>query len=107
MISCRFRLYMSPVVATFYLTNFLATDRSKDGFHWSSCSSQEYNDSYEFFQSLKGQEGSKIRVVMYEAHPKKGTFEGHKLYGIQSIQVDTRNLRPVVEKCAKAAHSPD
>ena len=27
MISCRFWLYMGPVVATFYLTNFLATDR--------------------------------------------------------------------------------
>ena len=27
MMSCRFWLYMGPVVATFYLTNFLATDR--------------------------------------------------------------------------------
>ncbi len=29
MISCRFWLYMGPVVATFYLTNFLATDRKR------------------------------------------------------------------------------
>ena len=31
MISCRFWLYMGPVVATFYLTNFLATDRLSEG----------------------------------------------------------------------------
>lgn len=99
---------MSDIKITWeFVPKSFRIETSKDGFHWSGCVSQEYNDSWEFQQSLKGQKASKVRIVMYEADPKKGTYEGHSVYGIQNVSLNARNLRPVAEKCAKAAHSPD
>lgn len=80
---------------------------SRDGSHWVTQAQADYNDKFQFHASLKGAQASMVRIKLGESHPKHGMFEGHAVFGIQDVKINTRTLRPVADKCAKAQHSSD
>jgi len=44
---------------------------------------------------------------MHRPHPTHGSFEGHSLYGINTVAVYSPGMSMIVEDCANAAKSAD
>jgi len=49
----------------------------------------------------------KLRITMHEAHPVRGQFQGHAVFGIRSLSVFAPRLRTVVQDCVESAKSAD
>jgi len=84
-----------------------AVSLSVDGEHWSEVFATSVNVEDSSVIALGGKPASKVRLVMQEPHPIKGTFDGHMMYGVKSVSVLAPQLRAVVDDCAAAGKSKD
>ena len=86
---------------------FSVSSALKDGEPWTELFSTATNVVNSTTIVAGGRRASKIRIVMREAHPVHGVFQGHPLYGIRSLRALAPRLSPVLEDCASAGASKD